>query len=171
MITLDFFPLKKGAVREYATESATGLGRFTIEVLEVSVAGETTTARCRRTVKQPNATERVAEFMVVKDAKGVRSGEGVEYKHPVKVGTEWISAPRRYWIEALDAAVETLAGKFTGCLRVAYLIAEGDGGSGERYYAPGVGLVKVVEHDEANPFTHELISLGLDPLCSAHNVG
>ena len=54
--------------------------------------------------------------------------------------------------------VETPAGKFTGCLRVAYLIAEGDGGSGERHYAPGVGLVKVVENDEAEPFTHELIA-------------
>lgn len=157
-MTLDFFPLKKGAMCEYATESAAGPGRFKIEVLDVLIVGETTTARCRRTVKQHNETGKVSEFTVVKDAKGVRSGENVEYKHPVKVGTEWISVPRRYWIEALDAVIETPAGKFTGCLRVAYLIAEGDGGSGERHYAPGVGLVKVVEHDEANPFTHELIA-------------
>lgn len=158
MMTLDYFPLKKGATREYATESAAGAGRFKIEVLDVSIAGETTTARCRRTVKQQNGPDEVSEFTVVKDAKGVRLGDDFEYKHPIEVGTEWISAPRRYWIEALDAAVETPAGKFTGCLRVAYLIAEGDGGSGERYYAPGVGLVKVVEHDEANPFTHELVA-------------
>ena len=39
------------------------------------------------------------------------------------------------------AAAETPAGHFTGCLRVGYLIAAGDGGSGERLYAPGVGLV------------------------------
>lgn len=110
MTTLDFFPLKKGAMREYATESAAGPGRFKIEVLDVSIAGETTTARCRRTVKQQNESEQVGEFTVVKDAEGVRSGEGVEYKHPVKVGTEWISAPRRYWIEALDTAIETPAG-------------------------------------------------------------
>lgn len=158
MTILDFFPLAKGAMREYATVGVAGSGRFKIEVLDVLIVGETTTARCRHTVKQQNAPEKVSEFTVVKDAKGVRSDEAVEYKHPVKVGTEWISAPRRYWIEALDAAIETPAGKFTGCLRVAYLIAEGDGGSGERHYAPGLGLVKVVEHDEANPFTHELIA-------------
>lgn len=154
----DFFPLKKGAMREYATARAAGSGRSKIEVLDVSIAGGTTTARCRRTVKQQNEPEKVDEFTVVKDAEGVRSDEAVEYKHPVEVGTEWISAPWRYWIEALDAAIETPAGKFSGCLRVACLIAEGDGGSGERHYAPGVGLVKVVEHDEADPFTLELIA-------------
>ena len=158
MTTQDFFPLAKGAVREYAMEGAEGSSRSKIEVLDVLIAGETTTAKCRRTVKRRNEIEKVSEFTVIKDAKGVRSDEAVEYAHPVEVGTEWISAPRRYWIEALDAAIETPAGKFAGCLRVAYLIAEGDGGSGERHYAPGVGLVKVVEHDEANPFTLELIA-------------
>ena len=46
-------------------------------------------------------------------------------------------------------------------MRAACLIAEGDDGSEERYYAPGVGLVKVVENDEAGPFTHELIAYSL----------
>jgi len=53
--------------------------------------------------------------------------------------------------------VETPAGKFTGCLRVAYLIAEGDGGSGERFYAPGVGLVKAVDNDEGEPLSLQLV--------------
>src|SRR6185312_1269468 len=44
------------------------------------------------------------------------------------------------------------AGRFAGCLRVAYLIAAGDGGAGERLYAPGVGLVREVCSDEADPF-------------------
>jgi len=43
-------------------------------------------------------------------------------------------------------------------MHVDYLIAEGDGGSGERHYAPGVGLVKIVDNDEADPFKHELIA-------------
>ena len=97
------------------------------------------------------------EFLVVKDTHGVRAGGTPEFKNPIKVGTEWILPPRRYWIEALDSAVETPAGKFSGCLRVAYLIAEGDGGSGERHYAPGVGLVKIVENDEGEPFTYQLV--------------
>lgn len=148
----DFFPLAKGAVREYAVENAAGAGRMTIEVLEVSTADGVTTARCRRT----EAGE-ASEFTVVKDARGVRAGDVPEFELPLEIGTEWILPPRRYWIEALDAAVETPAGKFQDCLRVAYLIAEGDGGSGERHYAPGVGLVKVSENDEGEPFTYELV--------------
>ncbi|MBI4059819.1 MAG: hypothetical protein HY403_00155 [Elusimicrobia bacterium] len=155
----DFFPLAKGATREYAVESPEGSGVSKTEILDVAVNGAATIAKCRRTLKRLNAPATVAEFTVTKDAGGVYEGECVEYKHPIKVGTEWIRAPRRFWIEALDAAVETPAGKFKNCLRVAYSIAEGDGGSGERYYAPGVGLVKIAENDEAAPFTCLLVAL------------
>ena len=154
----DYFPLAKGAVREYSSENAQGKGAFKVEVLSVVTAGGKTVASCRRTTTFPGRPPSVALFEAVKDSKEVRSGAGTEFRFPVKIGTEWTSSPRRYWIEALDAAVETPAGKFEGCMRVAYLIAEGDGGSGERWYAPGVGLVKVVENDEAEPFTYELIA-------------
>lgn len=154
----DFFPLSKGAVREYASSNAQGSGTFKIEVLAVSKRDALIVAKCRRTTQWNGGPAQVAEFEVVKDSNEVRSDAGTEFKLPVRKGTEWIVSPRRYWIEALDAVVETPAGKFKGCLRVAYLIAEGDGGSGERHYAPGVGLVKVVENDEGEPFTHELIA-------------
>ncbi len=153
---VDYFPLVKGAVRGYVIDGARP-GSFTIEILDVAIAGERTTAKCRRTIKRPGEPSRLDEFVVTKDVSGVRSGSDVEFDFPAAVGTVWISPPRRFWIEALDAAVETPAGKFTDCLKVAYLIAEGDGGSGERYYAPGVGLVKVVENDEAEPFTWSLL--------------
>ena len=155
---IDFFPLVKGAVREYATESAEGKGTLKIEILSVATNKRQTTAKCRRTILQNNKPPKVAEFTIVKDDKEVRADTGTEFRFPIKKGTEWTRNPRRYWIEALDATVKTPAGKFKDCMRVAYLIAEGDGGSGERHYAPGVGLVKVVENDESNPFSHELIS-------------
>lgn len=153
----DYFPLVKGALREYSMETAEGTGNYKIEVLEVSTQNGTTTAKCRRTIAWQGKPPKADEFLVVKDAHGVRTGETPEFKNPIKVGTEWILSPRRYWIEALDGTLETPAGKFAGCLRVAYLIAEGDGGSGERHYAPGVGLVKIVEHDEADPYTYQLV--------------
>ncbi len=154
---LDFFPLVKGARREYVKENSQGTGSCKTKVLEVSTDGAAATAKCRRTVKWMNETETVCEFTVTKDAHGVREGNDIEFNQPVQVGTEWISPPRRFWIKSLDASVETPAGKFTNCLRVAYLIAEGDGGSGERCYAPGVGLVKIIENDEAEPFTQQLV--------------
>lgn len=155
----DYFPLVKGAVREYSYENSAGTGGFTVEILEVSSQGPATTAKCRRTLTLPGEPARITEFTVTKDASGVHQGDAFEFKNPLAAGTEWISPPRRYFIEALDAAVETPAGKFQDCLRVAYLIAEGDGGSGERYYAPGVGLVKAVDNDEAEPSRFELVKV------------
>jgi hypothetical protein len=154
----DFFPLVPGARREYALANSQGTGTFTVEVLAVSTSGDRTVAQCRRTTHWQGVPLRVYLFEVVKDDADVSSDGIPEFLFPVQNGTEWILSPRRYWIEALDAVIETKAGVFKNCLRVAYLIAEGDGGSGERYYAPGVGLVKVVENDEGDPFTHELIS-------------
>lgn len=154
---LDFFPLVRGAVRDYTTENTSGTGSYKIEVLTVSTRGSTTTAKCRRTVNQTGKPVKVSTFTITKDTNGVHEGHDFEFKYPVKIGTEWVRAPRRFWIEALAATVETPAGKFTDCLRAAYLIAEGDGGSGERLYAPGVGLVKVVENNEVELFTHQLV--------------
>lgn len=153
---IDYFPLKKGQVRIYAAESASGIGTLRIEVLSVAKKGGKTTAKCRRSIRWNDEPPKISEFEAVNDGKEVHADTGTEFRFPVKVGTKWSKSPRRYWIEALDAEVETKAGRFKGCMRVAYLIAEGDSGSGERYYAPGVGLVKVVENDEADPFTHDL---------------
>ena len=158
MANPDFFPLVAGALREYASENAQGKGTFKIEVLSVATADGRTVAQCRRTTRLDGAPPETVEFEAVVDQTEVRSNAATEFKLPVKKGTEWIVSPRRFWIEALDAEAITPAGKFTQCLRVAYLIAEGDGGSGERYYAPGVGLVKVVENDEGDPFTYVLIA-------------
>lgn len=153
----DYFPLVEGAVREYALENSSGAGRFKVEVLGVETKGGVTTAKCRRTLNLPGEPGRIVAFTVMKDASGVHEDGAFEFKNPVTVGTEWVRPPRRFWIEALDAEVETPAGKFTGCLRVAYLIAEGDGGSGERFYAPGVGLVKAVDNDEGEPLSLQLV--------------
>jgi len=157
-VSADYFPLVKGSVREYAAEDASGSGTFTVEVLEVSTGGGKTKAKCRRTVRWNGESEKTEDFEVVRDAKAVRSDTGVEFKLPAAVGTKWIESPNEYSIDSLDAAIETPAGRFANCLRVAYLIAGGDGGNGERHYAPGVGLVKVVHQDEGEPFKHELIA-------------
>ncbi len=153
----DYFPLAAGASAEFALKDSSGTVRHTIEILEVAAADGTTTAKCRRTVSRPGSPPASTEFTAIKDAAGVRSGEMIEFNHPLVKGTEWIGAPRRFWIEDLNASTETPAGAFHGCLRVAYLIAEGDGGSGERFYAPGVGLVKIIENDESEPFTYQLV--------------
>ena len=155
----DYFPLVKGSMREYAMQSAEGSGYYTLEILDVKKSDTAITAKCRHILNWNGEPAVVTELEIVNDGKEIRRGADTELQLPVKVGNEWIRPPRRYFIEVLDASMQTPAGKFENCLRVAYQIAEGDGGSGERYYAPGVGLVKVIDKDEANPFTHELVSV------------
>lgn len=155
-MSADYFPLVEGSVREYKAEDASGSGTFKVEVLDVQAKDGKTRARCRRTIRWNGGPEKTEDFEVVRDAKSVRSDTGVEFKLPVAVGVKWTESPNEYRIDALDAEVDTPAGKFKNCLRVTYLIAGGDGGSGERDYAPGVGLVKVVDQDEGEPFRHEL---------------
>ena len=155
----EYFPLVKGAMREYALSNAEGSGHCVIDVLEVATSKGVTKAKCRKTLNWNGEPAKVTEFEAAVDEKEARGADGTEFEFPVKSGTEWIRPPRRYFIEVLDGVIQTPAGKFKDCLRVAYKIAEGDGGSGERHYAPGVGLVKIVENDEANPYTFELIAL------------
>ena len=49
---LDYFPLVKGAIREYATENSQGAGSYRFEVLEVSTKGAVTTAATIRVASQ-----------------------------------------------------------------------------------------------------------------------
>ncbi len=91
----DYFPLVKGAVREYSYENSRGTGAFTVEILEVSTQGATTTAKCRRTLNLPGKPEKTVEFTVTKDPSGVHEGDAFEFKNPLAAGTEWISPPRR----------------------------------------------------------------------------
>lgn len=153
----DYFPLRAGALREYSFENAAGSAIIRIEILKVTTAEAMATAQCRRVTKIGTQPEKAEEFLIVRDAESIRSGSSIEFVLPARVGASWVSPPNEYRIEALDAEAPTPAGKFKGCLKVGYSIAGGDGGSGERYYAPDVGLVKLDHHDEADPFRWELL--------------
>lgn len=153
----DYFPLAAGLFWVYRTESPRG--RRTVREEIVSAVQEGPALRARgRCVVAGRAEGR--EFSVVKDASGVRVDAVLELPEPPALGASWEAAGDSCRIAALDGVVEAPGGRFTACLRVAYLIAGGDAGSGERFYAPGVGLVREVRGDEADPFERVLLSWG-----------
>lgn len=65
----DFFPLAKGAVREYSSENAQGKGAFKVEVLSVAAAGGKTVAKCRRTTAFPGQPPQVAPALLDRGAR------------------------------------------------------------------------------------------------------
>lgn len=148
---MTFFPLRAGARWEYAVEDSEGRSDLVVEVLSVETRGPAVVARVRRTSRGGTA-----DYEARVDPREVRGDGRLEFPVPPTVGAEWSSGSRSFRVESLHAAVETPAGRFSGCLRVSWLIAGGDGGSGERFYAPGVGLVCEVERDEAEPWSRLL---------------
>ncbi|MCX5794994.1 MAG: hypothetical protein NTY77_05835 [Elusimicrobia bacterium] len=146
---MDYFPLREGLVLEYRTRSSSGTGGYRFEVVSAATEGGTTRAHCRRTALPAGQP---ADLTVTKDARGVFLGQELELPLPLEPGRQWSRAPDAFRIDSLDAVKTVPAGTFRGCLRVAYLIAGGDGGSGERFYAPGVGLIcdLCAEEDETS---------------------
>ncbi|NLT96347.1 MAG: hypothetical protein GXW85_12615 [Clostridia bacterium] len=67
--------------------------------------------------------------------------EEVILKEPIQVGNTWQSGGKEYKIEALDADVETPAGRFENCVKITVNATEYNSES-VVYYKPGLGLVK-----------------------------
>ncbi len=152
----DYFPLVKGSTLEYRSRNAESTGLIKVEVLEVAERQNVTRALCRRSTVWGSRLN-VSEYTVVRDRTGVYAEKERELPLPIALGRKWRHYPNEYRVAALDAITSVPAGTFRGCLKVSYLIGGGDAGVGERYYAPGVGLVRENCMDEADPFEIELV--------------
>ncbi len=155
----DYFPVKPGLVLQYRTKNASGEGVLTIEVLTVGTYGDIVTARCLRTTKW-GREKSAQEYDVLKDGTGVYTDNAPEFPMPPRVGRKWDRYPNAYEIEDDEAVTTVPAGTFRDCLKITYLIAGGDAGSGERYYAPGIGLVRENCTDESDPYEFTLTKVG-----------
>lgn len=155
----DFLPLSPGLRLEYSVNRAQQTRRLVVEHLPASGRG----VIVRRTWTSSDGAAETETSRVERREDGVYSDGVLLLPLPPRAGAAWSAPPRQYRVEALNAAAETPAGKFSGCLRVGYLIAAGDGGSGERLYAPGVGLVRESCSDEADPFEVVLTGLAKAP--------
>lgn len=149
----DYLPLRPGLRLEYEVARAGGTRRLVVAHLAAADGAVTV----RRTWTDADGRAESEDARAERRADGVYLDGALVLPRPAHVGASWAQPPRRYRIEALDAAAAVPAGAFAGCLRVGYLIAEGDGGSGERLYAPGVGLVLERCSDEADPFEVRLL--------------
>jgi len=151
-----YFPLKKGLVLEYKSDSPEGASTFKDETIAVATKKGKTTATIRKTIEAPGKPPEVKEHAVTRDAKGIYEYGEKQLPLPVKLGKKWVISPREYKITSLTETVTVPAGTFKDCLQVSYLIAGGDGGSGEIDYAPGVGCIRHRCDDEGEPFEYVL---------------
>ena len=152
----DFFPLVAGAVFEFEVDRAGSREGLTVEVLSVEVSGGLTKAACRRTETRPGEN-RARDFEATSDGLWVRVDGEKELPCVPEAGMKGDAPPVSSRVSELGAVVSVPAGSFSGCLKVSYLVAAGDAGSGERFYAPGVGLVREDCAEESEPFESRLV--------------
>lgn len=153
----EHFPLQAGRFWVYDSESVRGRRRVRVELVSVEADGAATRASGRSRVGEGPWLE----FSVVEDAASLRVEGVVEFPLPPLVGAAWDAGGDGLRIESVRARAEVPAGNFTGCLRVVVLLAGGDSGTGERLYAPGVGLVRETLSDEGDPSERVLVSYGM----------
>lgn len=148
MSVRDYFPLLKGLCLEYLYESNefSAPAHVVVTILRVSGKGKSVSAVARMTTKL-KGQETSTEFKVAKTPKSVCSYDGIiiggrtEFALPVKVGVKWREEPENSEIKSLAEKVKVPAGVFCNCMKVVSKMELEDGGSAERYYAPGVGYV------------------------------
>ncbi|TBR26097.1 hypothetical protein EPO15_00930 [bacterium] len=153
----EYFPLQAGRFWEYDSDSSRGRRRVRVEIVSVEDDRGTTRASGRSRVGEGSWLE----FSVVEDGSSLRVEGVVEFPLPPVVGAAWDAAGDALRIDSSRARAEVPAGRFTDCLRVVVLIAGGDAGTGERLYAPGVGLVSETLSDEGEPSQRVLVSYGM----------
>lgn len=156
----DYYPLIAGLTLEYAVSGRASGETLKIEVLQVAQTSGGAEAVCRQTAVVDGISE-VTELILNRERDGVFAGGVKELALPPSVGSRWNVPPVEYKITALDAEAAVGAGVFKNCLKVSYLIGAGDGGGGERFYAPGVGLVFERCQDESSPFEISLTRFSL----------
>jgi hypothetical protein len=162
-----YFPLADGAKWEYVgTVSSTGGGRQISIRATARVEGETLiqgkkyfkhvlTSEFSGAPEGNKESEQVRYYRVADDGIYFRTGnnpegpELLEMPLPIPVGTKWLSGPVE--VRAESAGTITVEGReYRDCLKLIYR-QQGVVGSLENYLAPGIGIVKARDVNEAEP--------------------
>lgn len=137
----DLLPLTPGLVLVYNIKDEDGIGTLTIKVLSASEKAGGTKVQCLRT-HTVNGADNTTTYTITRKHDGVYGPWGKEFPLPPAPGLTWVrNHNQQCAIDTLDAVVTVPAGTFQGCLRLQWDIDGGEGGKGERCYAPGIGLV------------------------------
>lgn len=151
----DYFPFVAGKkyVYRYTSSEFDGCAEASVVFLAVKCEKDEQVATVRLTVLL-KGHESATVYNVVKNPAGVSSYDGIvvggrkEFPLPVKEGAEWDEYPDANEIVSLCEKQHVGHHSYENCLKVRTLIAGGEAGTAERYYAPGVGYIRESYHSE-----------------------
>lgn len=150
-----YLPLKKGLTLTYLYKSPSGDAIVEFRVLSVVKKGKGVQAKCQREFRAAAGRGKMVDDTIVVDpVKGWVRSDKWGYMFPLTptVGREWYNEPDIMKVESLKATARVDAGEYKDCLLVQRLIAGGDAGGEEHYYAPGIGLVRAWSNAEDDPY-------------------
>ena len=166
----EFYPIVEGRAYVYRYESPEWPQKSTatMRVKGVSQAGGKTTATWEETNPDPPgpSTPSVRSWKVERSGKGVLEGDkDWSYwviRTPLRKGMFWKRDDgTTFTIVSLAERIEVPAGVYENCLQVTY--DNEDLGTGELYYAKGVGLVRSIQRGEWVPYDYWLESVRQEP--------
>lgn len=154
----NYYPLLPGLIRKYRLKDIEGTKTVKCEVLTASHEKGVTVGKCKRTVDGPKG-EKVTNFSVTIRSDGIFEEGGMQFPLPLEIGRKWDVDSEGYEIASLTGVTTTPVGQFTDCLQITCLIAGGDAGSGESFYALRIGLVNDSRSSEGDDgYEYQIIS-------------
>lgn len=140
-----YFPLRAGAVYNYDYTSSEFYGVKHVRLEYIHYSEKDHAVSVLKTVTYGGASRNEvygvhAEEKGVYATGGIITGRRMEFPLPLELNKNWSENSALLTVDATDARVQVPAGNFVACLKVSSAIG-GGAGRGERYYAPGIGLV------------------------------
>lgn len=161
---VDYFPLKSGLRYTYNFTSSDfeGTAKIFIDITESSKKEDKIIAKAKMTFALRDT--HTTDFEIINDGQWVYATNGIvtggrkEFPIPPEAGKKWIDAPDCCRIQSLKEKKDVPAGKFENCMKIVTLIADGDGGTACRWYAPNIGLIAEDYHAEDKQCELSLVS-------------
>lgn len=142
----DYAPFHRGGVYDYEYTSSGFNGSRTLRLEYGAFSAGDSSVLVTRTVFSGNIPQATA-FRVYLTQSGIQAGGSplagprLEMPSRLALNQAWDEGQDRSRVAAVNTSIKTAAGNYTGCVRIITRLAGGQGGTINRYYAPGVGLV------------------------------
>ena len=141
-----YAPFHRGGVYNYEYTSSGFAGSRTLRLEYGAFSASDSSVMVTRTVFNNNGPQ-VTVFRVYLTRSGLQAGGSplagprLEMPSQPALNQAWDEGQDRSRVAAVNTTIKTAAGNYTGCVRIITRLAGGQGGTTNRYYAPGVGLV------------------------------
>lgn len=160
MPELDYFPFIAGLKLYYASVSYSAMVPSVVRLFRTVASVARDDGGTTAVITDQWGADPAKSYPLRLDAAGLWDSRTLLFPLPLKVGASWEADAVRFpmcSVASLKAKASTLWGDYANCLQVDF--GDEDTGSGSRFYAPGVGLVREQFGGEGDPWALVLLDV------------